>query len=147
MSQTRLRAWLAAVVWSIAGAGFFLAFFSGGGVSDFDTDSRRHMLGAAAIGFGFLAYWSGLWFTRRREGRIVADERDSQVVARASQVTLIVVLILVFLGCISLWTVHEPAGVLDVGWMWFLAYGSMLVGLITNAVMVLIFDRSSVGRG
>ena len=147
MSQTRLRAWLATVVWALSGAGFFLAFFSGGGVSDFDTDSRRHLLAAAAIGFGFVAYWSGLWLTRQKGEGVVADERDFQVVARASQVTLIVVLILMFLGCITLWTVHESDGVLDVGWMWFLAYGSMVVALVTNAVMVLVFDRSSIGRG
>jgi uncharacterized membrane protein len=129
----------------VAGVGFFLAFFSGGGVSDFDTDSLRHMLAAAAIGFGFVAYWSGLWLTRRKGDQVAADERDSQVVARASQVTLIIVLIVVFLCCTTLWTIHEPAGVLDVGWMWLLAYGSMLVGLITNAVMVLVFDRVSRG--
>ncbi len=31
MSQTRLRAWLAAVIWALAGVIFFLTFFSGGG--------------------------------------------------------------------------------------------------------------------
>ncbi len=147
ISQTRLRAWIAAVVWTLAGIGFFVAFFSGGGASDFDTDSRRHMLAASAIAFGFIAYWSGLWLTRRKGGQVVADERDFQVVARASQVTLIIVLMVMFLLCTLLWLVHEAAGVLDVGWMWFLAYGSMLLGLVTNAVMVLVLDGSSVGRG
>ncbi|MGD2123469.1 MAG: DUF2178 domain-containing protein [Gemmatimonadota bacterium] len=147
MSQTRLRAWLATVVWSVAGIGFFLAFFSGGGAADFDTDSRRHMLAAVAIGFGFLAYWTGLWVTRRKGTQVVADERDFQVVARASQITLIIVLVLMFLFCTVLWLVHESAGVLDVGWMWFLAYGCMVVALVTNALMVLVLDRSSIGRG
>ena len=43
MSQTRVRAWAMAVIWVLAGAGFFLAFFSGGGADEFDTDSRRHL--------------------------------------------------------------------------------------------------------
>jgi len=145
MSQTRLRAWLATVVWTLAGVGFFFAFFSGGGAAEFDTDSGRHLLAAGAIGFGFVAYWTGLWLTRGRGNQVVADERDFQVVARASQATLIVVLVAVFSFSVALWTIYEAAGVLEVGWMWFLAYASMLVGLITNAVTVLIFDGRTVG--
>ena len=145
MSQTRFRAWLATVVWTLSGVGFFIAFFSGGGAAEFDTDSGRHLMAAGAIGFGFLAYWGGLWLTRGRGNQIVADERDFQVVARASQATLIVVLIAVFSFSVALWTIHEADGVLAVGWMWFLAYGSMLVGLITNAVTVLILDGRTVG--
>lgn len=145
MSQTRLRAWLATVVWTLAGVGFFLAFFSGGGAAEFDTDSGRHLLAAGAIGFGFLAYWGGLWLTRGRGDQILADERDFQVVARASQATLIVVLIVVFSISVALWTIYEADGVLAVGWMWFLAYASMLVGLVTNAVTVLILDGRTVG--
>ncbi len=147
MTQTRVRAWLATIVWTISAVGFFLAYFSGGGPSEFDTDSRRHLAAAAAIAFGFAAYWSGLWLTRKREGQVVADERDFQVVARASQATLIVVLVIIFLMCTLLWLIHEAEGVVDVGWMWFLAYGCMLLALVTNAVFVLILDRSTNGRG
>jgi uncharacterized membrane protein len=146
LSQTRRRAWLATVVWALAGVGFFAAFFSGGGVAEFDTDSRRHLLAAGAILFGFVAYWSALWWTRQRGEEVLADERDVQVVARASQATLIIVLMVVFLLCTILWMVHEEDGVLDVGWMWFLAYGSMVLGLVTNAVMVLVLDRSTGGH-
>jgi uncharacterized membrane protein len=147
MSQTRRRAWLATLAWTVSGFWFLAAFFSGGGAAEFDTDSGRHLLAAAAILFGFLVYWTGLWLTRQKGDEVVADERDYQVVARASQVTLIIVLMTVFLVCTILWMVHEADGVLEVGWMWFLAYGSMVLGLVTNAILVLILDRSSGTHG
>ena len=140
MSQTRLRAWLATVIWVVAGTGFLFAFFSGGGVQEFDTDSGRHLMTAGAIGFGFIGYWTALWLTRSRGDQIRTDERDFQVLARASQATLVVVLIAVFSISVGLWTVYESAGVVHVGWMWFIAYGTMFLGLITNSLTVLIMD-------
>ena len=97
MSQTRLRSWLAAVIWTLAGVGFFLTFFSGGGPEGLASDSMRHVAGAGAVAFGFLGYWLALWLTRQRQGRPPAvDERDLQVSARANQATLVVVLMVIF---------------------------------------------------
>jgi hypothetical protein len=68
------------------------------------------------------------------------DERDLIVTARASQSTLIVVLVSVFALSVGLWTIYEAEGAVPVGWLWFLAYGTMFLGLITNALTVLILD-------
>ena len=147
MSQTRLRAWAATFFWSVSGVWFFAAFFSGGGAEEFDTDSGRHLISAAGILFGFVGYWATLWLTRRRGDEVVVDERDLQVSARASQGTLVAVLMIMFLLCTLLWMTHEADGVLAVGWMWFLAYGSMVLGLVINSVAFLILDGSMGGRG
>ena len=147
MSQTRIRAWLATVIWILAGAGFTLTFFSGGGAGEFDTDSIRHLTGAVAIGSGFLAWWTVLWFTRQRRGALLADERDLQVVARAGQATLVIVLVGIFAFTIGLWTAYEGAGVVPVGWMWFLAYGSVILASLTFAVATLLLDGRMGGHG
>lgn len=147
MSQTRTRAWCLVVIWSLAGAGFFLAFFSGGGAAEFDTDSTRHLLGAAAIGLGFLGQWATVWFTRKRGGAIVADERDTQIVARAGQATLIIVLIAIFSITLVLWTVHEEAGTVHVGWLWFIAYAAVILAVVTHSVIILVLDGAGGGRG
>jgi hypothetical protein len=148
MSQTRLRAWLAAVIWTLAGVIFFLTFFSGGGPGELDTDSTRHASGAAALGFGFVGYWVALWLTRQRKGAPpVSDERDLQVMAQANQVTLIVVLVGIYVFTISLWIVYEAGGQVPVGWMWFLAYGSAILAFVTSSVTTLILDGRAGGHG
>ena len=146
MSQTRQRAWLAGIIWTLAGAGFFLTFFVGGGADEFAGDSARHLAGAVALGFGFGGYWLALWFTRRKQGGPpVADERDLQVMARANQATLIVVTVGVYSFTISLWTAYESAGQVPVGWMWFLAYGCVILASVVSAVTILILDARAGG--
>ena len=141
MSQTRKRAWMAAVVWMVAGTGFSLTFFAGGGPGAFPVESRRHLAGAVALAFGFLGYWLALWITRRRRGDPpLSDERDMQVVARANQATLVVVLVGIFVFTIALWTAHESTGTVPVGWMWFLAYGEVILASVTSAVATLLLD-------
>ena len=147
LSQTRLRAWLATIIWTLAGIGFALTFFAGGGAGEFAADSKRHLAGAVAIAFGFLGYWAALWMTRRRGHGLVADERDVQVVARAGQATLIIVLVGIYAFTIGLWTAYEGAGVVPVGWMWFLAYGSVILASVTFPITTLVLDGSMGGHG
>jgi len=148
MSQTRMRAWLAGIIWMLAGVGFLVAFFSGGGPGTWAEDSGRHLAGAAALAFGFLAYWTVLWATRRKPGGPpLADERDYEIVARANQATLVVVLVGIFAFTIGLWTVYESAGQVPVGWMWFLAYGSVILASVTSAAAILVLDGRTGGHG
>jgi uncharacterized membrane protein len=147
MSQTRLRAWMAIVIWVVAGIGFCLAFFMRGGPREFAADSGRHVAAAAAMAFGFLAWWAALFRTRARAGEVAVDERDLQVVARAGQTTLIVVLVAIFAFTIGLWTAFEGDGSVPVGWMWFLAYGSVILASITHGVVVLTLDGKAGGNG
>lgn len=140
-SQTRLRASLSAVIWSLAGVGFILTFFTGGGPGSFASDHLRHLAGAVAVGLGFVGYWVMLWLTRQRKGAPPAsDERDVQIVARANQTTLIVVLVGIFVCTIGLWVAYESTGTVPVGWMWFLAYGSVILASVTSALTTLVLD-------
>jgi uncharacterized membrane protein len=148
LSQTRRRAWLATIIWSVAGLGFALTFFMGGGPGELPGDSGRHLAGAVALAFGFLGYWLSLWLTRQRRGEPpVADERDLQIVARANQAALVIVLVGIFAFAITLWTVYESAGTLPVGWMWFLAYGAVILASVASGVATLILDGRTGGHG
>lgn len=148
LSQTRVRAWMTLLIWGGAGLGFVLTFFSGGGPAGFPGDSTRHLLGAGFLAFGFLAYWLVLWATRRREGAPPPfDERDFLNVARANQASLVVVLLGVFALSMGLWVVHEEGGSVPAGWMWFMAYGSVILAFLASAVATLVLDRGTGDHG
>jgi len=96
-----LQARLAAAVWSIAAVVFAVAFFAGGGSTEFGADRGRHLLSALTVALAYGGYWVMVWITRRRAGGVRAvDERDVHVVARAGQTTLIVVLVSVYVVAI-----------------------------------------------
>lgn len=146
-SQTRTRAWIAIVVWALAGAGFVATFFAGGGPGGFAGDSPRHMAGAGALAFGFFGYWAGLWVTRARRGSPpLTDERDAETTARANQIALIVVLLGVFSLAIGLWVAYEDRGQVPVGWMWFMAYASVILASLASPVAILVLDGRSGGH-
>jgi hypothetical protein len=128
--------------------GFVLTFFTGGGVRGFPEDSSRHLAGAVALAFGFLGQWLSWWITRQRKGEpLAADERDIATIARANQTTLVVVLLVIFALTIALWTVYESSGSVPVAWMWFLAYGAVILASVTSSVATLVLDRRTGGRG
>ena len=148
MSRTRLRAWLTTLIWGAAGVGFAFTFFASGGPGAFPEDSPRHLAGAVILGAGFVGYWVTLWVTRQRAGAPLAfDERDVVVVARANQVALVVVLVGVFALALGLWLAYEAAGLVPAGWMWFLAYGSVILAFVSSSITTLVMDRRTGSHG
>ena len=77
----------------------------------------------------------------------MADERDLQVVARAGQATLIIVLIAIFAMALALWTIYEEAGTVPVGWLWFIAYAEVILAVITHSLAILVLEGRSRGHG
>ena len=147
MSQTQLRAWLAAVIWALAGAGFAVAFFARGGPTEYGADRARIVTGAVAIAAGYVAHLVAMWATRTRGGEVAADERDAQVVARASRATLVVVLMAVFALSVGLWEAYRVEGAVPVGWLWFLAYGTVIATFLVHSVATLVVDARYGGHG
>jgi uncharacterized membrane protein len=88
-----------------------------------------------------------MWATRARGGAVTVDERDAQVVARASRGTLIVVLMGVFALAVGLWEAYREPGAVPVGWMWFLAYGVVIATFVVHSVATLVVDGRYGGHG
>jgi uncharacterized membrane protein len=146
-SQTRVRAWFAVVIWALAGAGFAMVFFAWGGPSEYADDRARIVAGAVAIAFGYVGYLVAMWMTRARGGAVLSDERDAQVVAQASRATLIVVVVSVFALSVGLWEGYREAGSVPVGWLWFLAYGVVILTSVVHGVATLVVDGRLGGDG
>jgi uncharacterized membrane protein len=103
--------------------------------------------GAVAIAAGYAAYMLAMWATRARGGEVVSDERDAVVVARASRATLIVVLMAVFALSVGLWEAHRGDGAVPVGWLWFLAYGTVIATFVVHSIATLVVDGRYGGHG
>jgi len=149
MTQTKKRALYTLAIWGFAAGGFAAMFFSGGGPAAFDGDKGRIVSTAILIGFGFLMYFIMLYLTRSRPDvtPLIVDERDESIASRASAITLVVVLAVVYLACIVLWEVYREQGCVPVGWMWFLGYANAMMGFLTHATVTLILDQGMGGHG
>lgn len=149
MTQSRLRAILTLLIWIVVTVGFAVTFFMAGGAATYPDDGQRRLIGAIFLAVGFFGTPVMQYFTRARKknGRLLSDERDDRIGRRASNGAMVVVLVYVFLTCIVLWESYEKQGSVPVGWMWFLAYSTAALSYLAPAAGTLMLDFRMIDHG
>ncbi len=149
MTQTKIRARYGLNIWGLVASAFGLVFFLGGGPSTYADDSIRMLIAAVILAAGFIGYFSMLYLTREKSvgTALIRDERDLEIARQSNEIALIAVLVFVFTVCISLFLSYETAGILPVGWMWFLAYATACFGLLAQSIATLTLHREMSGNG
>lgn len=147
MTQLRKRAMWIVAIWTIVAAGFLATFFLYGGVETFADDKARVLQGAIFLAGGVFGTPIMLFLTRAHPGteHMVCDERDDRLARKANLIGLTAVALYVFLVCISLWETYREPGAVPVGWMWFLAYSTMIFVHLSTAITQLILDLGNFG--
>jgi hypothetical protein len=149
MSQARLRSLLAAGIWTVVSIGFGATVLVDGGPATYADDPPRRLVGAIFLAAGIFGNPLMRFLTRSKPGaaRVFQDERDEKLGAKATSFGLVVVAMGVFLANIALWDGYEEAGSVPVGWMWILAYGTLILTHLVPALAFLALDLGMVGRG
>ena len=149
MTQTKIRARYGLGIWGLVASAFGLVFFLGGGAATYADDSIRMLIAAVILAAGFIAYFSMLYLTREKSNgtALIRDERDLEIARKSNEIALVAVLVFVFVVCIALFLGYETAGILPVGWMWFLAYATACYGLLAQAVATLALHKEMSGNG
>jgi hypothetical protein len=147
MTQLRKRALWIVAIWSVVAAGFLATFFGFGGAESFAEDSSRIAAGSVFLAFGVIGTPIMLTLTRARAGtkHLVSDERDERLARRANPIGMTIVAMYVFLVCIGLWDAYRDPGAVPVGWMWFLAYTTMIFTYLSTAIVQLVLDLGNIG--
>ncbi len=148
MSYARKDALIAATIWALI-LGGLLAAFLGPGASHFAAPDQSlwRLLSAVIILPGFvLNAWLG-WRSKRGKQSGELDERDQAVARQASEATLIVVTILVYLTSLILYETHLDSGLVPAGWLYLLAYGTLALVSLVHAVATLVMDWRGTADG
>jgi len=148
MTQSIERAKWKVIIWSVVLVVFVVLFFGWGGPGGFAHDRGRIVAIAILFGAGFVAFFVMMGKTRKRkEGGLNRDERDGMLENRAAGVTLGIVLAYVYLLCLALWAYFQDGGSVPAGWMWFLAYSTIFLGMIVHGIFILLLAAGKVGNG
>lgn len=146
MSMWQRRAVIWMVIWAVATVGFLVAGFVGKGPAGLAQDTPRRDLAAGFVAGGIVLSMAVRFVTRRRAG-VTVDERDEAINGKSSEIALGLTAAGVFVGCIALNEAYHAAGAVPVNWVWFLAFSSMVVAHLAQAVGAVIlysgvFDRA-----
>jgi hypothetical protein len=148
MTFAQKHALLATVIWSVIFAGL-IAVVLGIGVDRFDDPEQApwRLMAAAVILPGFiLNAWLG-WRSKQGHRRGELDERDDAVALNASQVTLIVVTVVVYLASLILYETHYRDGAVPAGWLYLIAYGTVCLVSLVHAASSLLLDMQGTQHG
>lgn len=130
-------------------AGLIVVFFSGGGAETYVQDTTRKIIVAVLLGLGYLLLFLVLFLVRikSRDKTILMDERDERIVRQALGTAFTVFAIYVFLVCIGLYEAYNTRTVMPVGWMWFLAYSSGFIAILSRSITTLVLYKRMSGHG
>lgn len=143
MSLARKIAVISGTVWLVIGIASTLLVVDSG-LEDLVSPAGDHtrLILAAIILPGYLIGFALIWWTRkgRRAGEI--DERDKIVERRATEIVAIVVLLTIFLVSIGLYEAYADYGAVPVGWLYIMAYGSIVWVSFLHPILRLVIDLS-----
>jgi len=143
MSLARKLAIISSIAWLLIGIASTMLILDSGleGLSSPSGDRARSIL-ATIILPGYLIGFAVLWWTRngRRAGEI--DERDKKIERWATEIAAIIVLLTVYVVSIGLYKAYVARGIVPVGWLYILAYGTIVWVSFLHPVLRLIIDVS-----
>ena len=76
----------------------------------------------------------------------ITDERDAAVIARAAQITLMIVLLAVLGANVALWIGYRAPGQVPVGWTWYIGYGTVICAFLVHSITTVLVDAGMGGN-
>jgi len=148
MTQGRLRSLLTLIIWGVAAVGFGYAAFASGGPTAFAADRARRLACMVFLAVGFLGQAVMLYLTRVRPGapRLQTDERDERLAHRSTIIGFYAVVLYVYFVCLGLWEHYQAPGQVPAGWLWLLAYSTVILTFIAPSVAFLAQDVGTLGH-
>jgi len=148
MSLARKLAIISCAAWLTIGIASTLLIVDSGldGLASPSGDRARSIL-AAIILPGYLIGFALIWWTRNGQRAGEIDERDKKVESRATEIATIIVLLTFFLVSIGLYDAYLDRGAVPVGWLYIMAYGTIVWVSLLHPVLRLIIDFSGTVDG
>lgn len=142
MPKSRLLNLLMIAIWVVVAVGFAATVFTAGGPATYTDDARRRVIGAVFLAIGIFGMPLLRWLFRSRPDaeHVERDERDERIDAKATSIGMIAVALFVFLGNITLWEAFQNPGCVPVGWMWVMAYSTLILAHLAPALVSFVFD-------
>lgn len=143
MSLARRIALISSGAWFVIAIAFVLVIQHSGvdGFADPSGDRTRSIL-AVTILPGYLINFALIWWTRKGRLACEIDERDKKIERRATEVAAVIVLLTVFLFSIGLYDANVDSGAVPVGWLYIMAYGTIVWVSLLHPLLRLMIDFS-----
>jgi hypothetical protein len=119
------------IIWSIVAIMMVAVFAQPGTMVNWGDDKLKTLLLAILVFLGYGSDLSFRFYARSKRWGYKQDERDININIKAVNIGMIALILYVYVFSIMLYARYETAGLLPVGWMWFLGYSSIVLANIS----------------
>jgi uncharacterized membrane protein len=124
------------IIWAAVTAGLITIFSLPDTISDWGGNRVKTILLATFFLIGFSVDLALRIGEKSQKSEYKRDERDSSIQLNAVFKSFAILLLYIFIVTMTLYIKYESAGVLPIGWVWFIAYSviaaaNLLVGIFT----------------
>lgn len=129
------------VTWSIVGLGVLIAFLLPNTIENWGDNKLKTILLASLFIIGFATDFILRILEKSKKYEVKRDERDSMIQSKSMGIGFIVIILYIYLLSIGLYTKYEASGFMPVGWVWFIAYTTIVMANISAGISSLILYK------
>jgi len=126
------------VMWGMVAVGLGVIFSLSNTISSWGDNRTKTVLLAILFFGGFLTDFILWQYEKSKKHGFRRDERDKKVQSEAVFKSFTILIIYIFVVSVVLYTKYENAGVMPVGWVWFIAYSTIAATNLLVGVFALI---------
>lgn len=141
MSKTMKFTLIHVCSWTLVGLFMIMIFLNPSTIEQWGDNRNKTILLASLFILGYSTDLILLLFEKSKKFGFKRDERDFDVQRKATNIGFIIALVYVFFAAITLYTKYESKGLMPVGWMWFLAYSTVIIANLSVSVPSLLLYR------
>lgn len=131
------------MVWSLVAFIFCLIFLNGKTIQEWGDNRTKTILLALIFVLGFGTDFVMRIILKKKNGLNTEKNQDLNFQIKSLTFSFIAVLIYIFIVAIILYVTYEKAGMVPVGWLWFIAYSLILVANIFTDIGKLYYQNKT----
>lgn len=124
--------------WGLVGIGMGFIFATSSVTSTWGDNAIRTVLLALLFFLGFGVDFALRMIEKSKKRGFRRDERDMAIQGRAMSIGFVCLVIYIFLVAVILYTYYEDMGTVPIGWVWFMAYSTIVVANLSAGISSLI---------
>ena len=115
------------IMWTAVAVGLAVIFCMPNTIANWGDNRVKTVLLAILFLFGFATDFALSLIEKSKKRGFKRDERDDKVQSQAIFKAFVVVVLYIYIVSMTLYIIYENVNVMPVGWVWFMAYSTIVV--------------------
>jgi len=141
MSKSMKQNLVQVITWSTVAIGVLLVFTRPDTIQNWGDNRTKTLLLALLFLIGFGTDFVVRLMEKSKRFGFIKDERDREIQHKSLEIGYVGIILYIFVLTITLYAIYEAAGALPIGWVWFIAYTTIVTANLIAGITSLFMYR------